>query len=421
MIAQYTVPKHWAAYAVIASVFFAPLSSSLQSLSVVLTLCFVLASTPLRQQAQALCSEPWLITAAALFVMSVLASSWSLAPREDILVIIGKYSKLLYLPCFVVAFQSPRTRFLAAHAFIAAMVLTCLISFLKKAGLCHYHGDDPAFVFRKHIMTGYMMAFAVYLSALYWFKSTTLKARIFYSVLILMMSYQVLFIGMGRSSYLIYFLLMMLCVALTFSWRQCLVALCAVVALIVTIYTQSNIMQQRFHEAVYDWKSFHNQTDLNTPVGFRLQFHRFAHRQFDKHPWIGNGTSGLGEAFKIEQPIPAWGERLFEPHSQYWLVAADWGAVGLSLFFSFFLTLLHAVWRLKETRDIAFGMLTSFLLGCFFDSLLLYAGTGYFFLLFMALSLGAKQIPASKRGSLADNFDGRVLPVSQTKASETRA
>ncbi len=411
MIFQRTIPNHWAAYAVIASVFFAPLSASLQSISVVLTLLLVLASPVLRQETQALCSKPWFITAAALFLMSMIASIWSPAPFLDIWIIIGKYSKLLYLPCFVVAFQAPKTRFWAVHAFIAAMMLTCIISFLKKAGLCHYHGEDPAFVFRKHIMTGYMMAFAVYLSLLYWFKSQSFKARIIYGILIVMMSYQVLFIGMGRSSYLTFFLLMMLAVALTFSWRKCVIALSSVVVLIITIYTQSNIMQQRLHEAVYDWKAFHNQTNLNTPVGFRLQFHRFAHRQFNQHPWIGNGTSGLGEAFKIEQPIPAWGERLFEPHSQYWLVAADWGLVGLFLFFSFFLSLLKAVWSLKETRAIALGMLSSFLLGCFFDSLLLYAGTGYFFLLFMALSLGASENFSSKTCNLVDNSNPEVLPV----------
>lgn len=411
MSQTWTPPASWASWGVVASVFFAPLSSSLQSIAVVWTLLSVLASPLLRREAKILCAKPWFLAGASLFLMSVIASVWSLAPRADIAIIIGKYSKLLYLPCFVVAFRCKKTRDWAIHAFIAAMVLTCVISFLKKAGLCHYHGDDPAFVFRKHIMTGYMMSFATYLCTLLFFKTKQMQHRLLYGVLILMMSYQVLFIGMGRSGYLTYFLLMFLSVVLTFSWRKSLWALMAFAVLSAGIYLKSDIMQQRFHEAIYDWHSFHNQTDLNTPVGFRLQFHRFAQVQFSHHPWIGNGTSGLSEAYRVEQPIPAWGTRLFEPHSQYWLIAADWGVAGLLLFFMIFYTFFQATFRSKETRSIAIGMMSSFLLGCFFDSLLLYAGTGYFFLLFIALSLSTSEIPASNSHSLLDNSDARMQPV----------
>jgi O-antigen ligase len=408
---NFTIPSHWASYAGVASVFFAPLSASFQSISIVLTLLLVFCSSVLREELKSLCVTSWFMTAAGLSLLSVIATTWSLAPMTDIGVILGKYSKLLYLPCFVVAFKTPKMRSWAIHAFISAMVITCIISFLKKLGLCHYHGDDPAFVFRKHIMTGYMMAFAVYLCALSGVKAKNLKARFIYGVLALMMSYQVLFIGMGRSSYLTYFLLGGLFIIFTCSLRKCIWGFGLALGLILGIYTQSHIMQQRFHEAIYDWKAFHNQTNVNTPVGFRLQFHKFAQKQFVKHPWIGNGTSGLGEAFKIEQPIPAWGTRLFEPHSQYWLVAADWGVVGLILFCSFFISLTISSWPIKETRAIAMGMLFSFLLGCFFDSLLLYAGTGYFFLLFMGLSLGAKQNFANKTCNQTDSLDDPVLAV----------
>ncbi len=411
MFRTWTLPVSWASAGIVSSVFFAPLSSSLQSLSVAFTLVCVLGSPVLRQDAKTLCSKPWFWSVSALFLMSVLASFWSSAPHSDIGVIIGKYSKLLYLPCFVVAFRNQKIRTQAIHAFIAAMVFTCLISFLKKAGLCSYHGPDPAFVFRKHIMTGYMMSFAVYLCTLFFFKAKTLWVRVVYALLIVMMSYQVLFIGMGRSGYLTYFLLMFLSVVLTFSWRKSLWALGVFIFAGTMVYLQSDIMQQRAHEAIYDWRSFHNQTDLNTPVGFRLQFHRFAQTQFLKHPWIGNGTSGLSQAYAIEQPIPAWGTRLFEPHSQYWLVAADWGVMGLFFFLMLFYTFSRATFRSKETRNIAIGMMSSFLLGCFFDSLLLYAGTGYFFLLFMALSLSALEIPANNPHNLFDDSDGQVRSV----------
>jgi O-antigen ligase len=221
--------------------------------------------------------------------------------------------------------------------------------------------------------------------------------------LILLFSYQVLFIGMGRTSYLTYLLLMTLFVIQVFSWRKLVLALLLVASFVCIIYKESTIMNQRVHEAIQDWQGFHNHTVKDTPVGFRLQFHAYAHTLFNHHPLIGTGTSGFSASFKKDQPVPGWGKKtLFEPHSQYWLMAVDWGLMGLALFISFFVSLLLACWRRVETRSIGLGLIASFLMGSFLDSLLLYSGTGYFFLLFMALSLagGTKTLPASSIVSL---------------------
>lgn len=388
--------SHWVALCAIGSLFFTPISASFQSIFVILTCVLALVEKNSRHKAWLLCRQSWFISALGLCLLSWVGSLWSSAEIKDIFTVIGKYSKLLYLPLFIIAFRDLKTRFIAIHAFLLAMLITCFISYLKKLGWCHYHGLDPAFVFRNHIMTGYMMTFAAYLSALYAIK-TRGKMRVLYGVLVLLLSYQVLFISMGRTSYLTYLLLALLLFAQFLSWRKFLIALIAVGILSAGIYQTSDIMQQRAQEAIHDWKGFHQQTEKNTPVGFRLQFHQFAHQLFNRHPILGNGTSGFSDAFKKEQPVPAWGPTLFEPHSQYWLVAADWGIMGLLFFSGFFISLLIASWPRKETWPIALGLITSFLLGCFLDSLLLYAGTGYFFLILMALCLAGDVEPLPTR------------------------
>jgi O-antigen ligase len=377
----------------IAALFMVPVSTSLESICIISALFFIVFTPEFREKLSLILIQPWCFSGILLFLLSVMGCLWTSATFHEGLGIVGKYSKLLFLPLFVFGFRDRETRVLALHAFLAAMALTWVISCLKYSGLVHYHGDDPGEVFRNHIMTGYMMTFAAYLCAYFSFHTHGFT-RFFYGLWAVLFSYQILFIGMGRTSYLIYLVLLLGLMWHVCSKRQALAASLVVCALFVGIYHQSAMMQHRTEEAIHDWRSYHQQAEKNTPVGFRLQFHAYAHTLFNRHPWLGNGTSGFSDAFKKEQPVPGWGETLFEPHSQYWLVAADWGLVGLLILMFYFGSLSLASWRLRECRPIALGLMVSFLLGNLLDSLLLYSGTGYFFLLLMAVCLGSKPLPA---------------------------
>ena len=97
--------------------------------------------------------------------------------------------------------------------------------------------------------------------------------------------------------------------------------------------------------------------------------------------------------FHVENPVPEWSvsrAKLLEPHSQYWLVASEFGVAGLCLLSLLFGSLFMACWRQPESRALGCAVLLPFFVGNFTDSLLLYSGTGYFFLLFTALSLAAQ-------------------------------
>ncbi len=105
----------------------------------------------------------------------------------------------------------------------------------------------------------------------------------------------------------------------------------------------------------------------------------------------GNGSASFQYLYHEENPIPARGRELLEPHSQYWLIAAEWGILGLAALTFFFAGLWIACWRLKTMRPLAMAIFLPFVLACYTDSLLLYSGTGYFFLMMMALCLGENE------------------------------
>ena len=65
-------------------------------------------------------------------------------------------------------FRQRKLRIIGLHAFILAMLITCVLSILKDIqdpGGFPVH--DPAKIFHNHIITSFMMALAAYLSGLF--------------------------------------------------------------------------------------------------------------------------------------------------------------------------------------------------------------------------------------------------------------
>lgn len=368
------------------TVFAIPISSTAKSVFLFLSVSSIVFSPVYRQDLLNTLNKPWCKAALSLFFVAFVACFWSRASHHDQMLVIEKYSKLLYLPILAVGFQNKRTRSLAIHAFLLAMTITCTLSILKLAGFVKYHGDDPGHVFRNHIMTGYMMAFASYLSALLFVRARG-KHRALYAVLCLFFSYQIWFVNTGRTGYVIYALLMMLLILQILSWRQAILAGILGFAALTMLYYENADLHARVAQVAADWQHY-QQDNKDTSIGYRLQFHEFARELFSRRPWFGNGTGGFTYSFAKEKPVPSWDRKLLEPHSQYWLIASEFGIAGLVLLGFFFGSLFFSAFRLKTMGVIAIAVLLPFMAGNLSDSLLFYSGTGYFFILFMALCLG---------------------------------
>ncbi|MDX2346890.1 MAG: O-antigen ligase family protein, partial [Legionella sp.] len=264
--------------------------------------------------------------------------------------------------------------------------------------LIHYgflstYAFDPDLIFRNHIMTGIMVSFSAYLSARFCHQSSNAK-KIAYAALFLLFSYHLLFVNTGRTGYIIYFLLFFIFLIQTCRWQQILISLAALFIFLPSTYFSSHVIQSRVADSVTQLKDYkHDQK--NTEIGFRLQFHTFAYQLFKKHPVLGNGTGSFTYSFSKENPVPFWTKlkgRLLEPHSQYWFIASELGLLGLTIFMLFFVTLLRASLQLNHMKPIACALIIIFLVGNLSDSLLFFSGTGYLFLLIMALCLGEKKI-----------------------------
>lgn len=378
--------ERWLPFSLGLLLFTLPISSSAKSIFFVLAILGIISCASCRTQIIKSLLTPYCLTALTLFFLVSFSTLWSPADFTDKKFVLEKYSKLLFLPLLIAGFQTAKARDFGIKGFLCAMVLTALLSILKFWGYLDLLNVNPDNVFRNHIMTGFMMAFAAYLCMLF-FQRSQGNTRWAYAALICLFTYQVLCINGGRTGYVLYLLLVTMFLMQVCSRRYKMIGFIIVTAVFLGSYFTSSVMQTRINgiaQQVRDYKT----TDKNTDIGLRIQYQNFAYQLFLRNPVLGNGAASFKYYFDKERPVKDWDRVPREPHSFYWLVASELGVLGLGVLCLFFLSLLYACSQLKNTKFIAFAMLICFMIGNVSDSLLFYSGSGYFFLIFMSLCLG---------------------------------
>ena len=285
----------------LAATFFAlPISSTAKSITLSLSVLVIILNLEYHPVLGLIWKEKWCKAAFVLFGIAFLACFWSPAPLSDRFLVLEKYSKLLYLPILALAFQEQTTRRISLHAFLAALFCVSAIAILKFQGYLPFLNLDPDRIVHNHIIMGAMLNFAAYTAAWFAYQFSDFR-RIAYGLLFCLFSYHVLFVNGGRMAYLIYFLSLFLLISQIFTWRKALVAILTVCALAVLIYSQNSFMKTRIQLLKTQYQAY-EQHQGNNAVGFRLQFHTYAHILFDKHPLIGSGTSSFLYFFKKDNP-----------------------------------------------------------------------------------------------------------------------
>lgn len=378
--------------------FFLPLSPSLKSIFFALAVASLLFN-PFYNQYFFYAYNTYWGRIGVLFVLFIgLACLWSPAPVSMRMMVLSKYSKILYLPILSVGFISAKTRIWSINAYIVSMLFTCIVSVIKLKGWIHigYDDLDPGELFYNHILTGFMMAIACYACALLACKYTGWK-RIAYWSAVLITSCQILFLNTGRTGYIIYVLLMGLFLLQQLQFKKALLGMALFSAMILLAYSFSPLMQKGVKDIINNVASvalkmksvpFQEQKNSNS-LGYRLMFHDYAKSLFAQHPIIGFGTGAFQYQYSKEQPFFSfWGPVMNDPHSQYWMTLAEQGLVGIAFLLLFLGSLFYAAFSLRENKGLLLGILMAFCISAFFDSILCYSTAGYLLIVFSALCFG---------------------------------
>lgn len=353
--------------------------------------------------------------ACLLFGMLALGMSYGATPLREATGILGKYVDLIFIPLLVLLFADDTARRRAQYAFLAAMGLTLLLSYLVGIGwlpvqkwMWFASGPENPAIFHSHITQNNMMAFAVFLSLLRLRAATSLEAKAGWGLFALLGAINVLFMVQGRTGYLIMMALLawfawstltplMQRRGIALGWRHAL-ALCLTLGLLAAAaYQLSSRLHDRVMLVVTEYSAWQPNHGKDSSTGQRLDFYYNTLQIVQQQPLFGVGTGGFSAAFAQQvqgtEALPT-----HNPHNEYLMIAAQTGVVGLALL----LYLFYVLWRIAPRlpspfeQDAARGLVLAYLVNCSLNSALLDHSDGLFFA-FMTAVLFANLKPEAKR------------------------
>ncbi len=389
-----------------ACIFAIPVSVSLKS--ILLPICVIVNLLALKNWQTILTTlkQPVVITAISLLAWCLLSALWAPPHWPETEAVIGKMMKLLFLPLFAIGFLHNKTRQYAQSAFLAAIILTAVISLsMAITGINFMGKSGVGTVFNDQIMTGLFIAMGAWLAAHLAMQADDNKKWWFWGIFVIC-SAQIAFANSGRTGYAVYILLAICFSIIHLTIRQTLFFLISLALLSVAAYWLSPTLARNIDRTIYN--IIHLQQVANSSsIGYRVGFHQFAQKLFLQHPIFGTGAGSFSWHYAQQQPMPFYSSRLFEPHSQYWLILVEQGVIGLLLLLTWLASLAWLMLKVQQSRALLMFAFVAINAANFTDSMLLYSATGYLFIIIAAMAVGeylekiqTSELPAERPISL---------------------
>ena len=152
----------------------------------------------------------------------------------------------------------------------------------------------------------------------------------------------------------------------------------------------------RFAQGLDEWENWQPGQAAQTSTGWRLEFYRNSLDIARGHPLIGTGTGSFPKVYADHVAGTAMAATA-NPHNEYLNIAVQLGVVGLLVM----LHLFYREWRVADEltttheRQLAHGLVITFVIGCLFNSLLMDHAEGLLFAWASGLLFGGLKSPAN--------------------------
>lgn len=332
-----------------------PISVVLDNVLIALLLTLWVASCRYREKLAVIRGNPVAVISCVLFLAYAAGSLYSAGGRSDILHALDKAAVLLLIPILISAPLDQKARDLALHAFMAAVVITLVLSFLVWFGAVpqgRFVKGTPAdaVVFKYRITHSLLMAFGAYLFALKARCCASEKLGLTYSAIAALAAFNVLFMVEGRTGQLVLFALLFHLLFLWLRWKGVAVAAlaCALIGS-VAYFVPSSTLNQRAAVTLREFNEWRPGEPSTTSIGQRLEFYRNSIEIVREYPLLGVGTGGFPVAYARQVAgTPMVATR--NPHNEYLMIAIQLGVAGLALL----LYLFWSQWRLAAALPASF-------------------------------------------------------------------
>lgn len=377
-----------------------PLSTSLMNVFFIAAVVFNLLAGNGVKKINSILRNPVSLMFLVFFAFYVIGVLYTTAPFLAAIRYLTKYSYFLIGAFFFPIFEEDRWRHYAIRAFLGAMAVAVLLSYLKAFSVINYGTwYGPVEVFKGHIAFSFLLAFAAYLLLLEIFKPLPSSGQHKYWRVVLMLYcaliiYDNLFMCISRTGYVVLMALIILFLIQKLHWRGLLLSILAVVLLIGSAFVFSPVFKARVEAAVSDLKIY--RTQPLTSVGLRHSFADNSVKLVKAHPILGTGTGSLRYEYAKLSPPPA--SLTDNPHNEYLNVAVQLGAIGvIYLLFMFAMQLYLSRSLPLPWRYIAQAIVLIIIIGSVANSWITNTTQGHFYAYFIALTFSA--LPLSVRNT----------------------
>lgn len=399
----------------VALAFFIPISTTVTHILLLLILLTLFSSSQWKEPFKLLVLHPVARSGMFLFFIFCIGILYSKVPLTDSLSMLGKMSKMIYIPLLIPLFLQAKWRKLALYAFMLAMFISLILSSLKTyhylpsfLSLTRYH--DCAF--KNHIDTNLLMSMAAFFLGHYFFIETKPYIKFGIITLLAIMTFYILWISQGRTGYIVFAALGLLWLCQRMTFKPFLLGLtCLTLVLGITYITPSQF-QQRLSSVVEELKQF--EEGQGGSVGQRLEFMQSSILLVKQKPWFGFGTGAFKMAYANHAKTHQQ-ESTTNPHNEYFNILVQWGLLGFAFFLAFIYTVFKTSLSLpKNEKYLAQGILLGILVGCFGNSFLMDFTPGYFLVTFISIMMAA--LPLSSTAKQTKTTDSKTTDAKKTSS-----
>jgi O-antigen ligase len=356
-----------------------PISTALTNILCPLAFLLILAEGQYKQKFSMLRQHPITVAVMLLFAIMLLGFLYTPVSFSEAGRMLSKYREFLYILLFLLIFRDNTTRQWGLYGFLSAMGIILFLSYLVVITGWHIGKGTPGdpSLFKSYITQSLLMALAAHLVAVQCWNQTQWW-RWLLGIVVLLALYNILFISAGRTGYLILFCLIFLFFYQTYRLRGVLLGVIVLTLLSVVVYMYSGVLRERVNDLS---ESVQNpqQGENPTSAKMRLEFYKNSLTLIAQKPVFGYGTGSFTHEYKKlaeHQDIIL----TTNPHSDYLMIAVQWGLIGVGLFIFLLYVMWHAT-RYLETQpaQMAQGLVVTIAVGSAVNSLWMDNAEGHIF------------------------------------------
>jgi O-antigen ligase len=385
-----------------------PIATALDTVLLAVIVVSWLAATRFRETVSVVRTNPVATVACLWVLVHVIGATYSLGMPEDVWRSITKAATFLLIPIAAVLLRNPRDVRRAHLAFMSAIGLTILLSYLRWAGMLpdalpilKDAGYSVSVVFKYHLTQNLMIAYGSFIFAVYARVASSRNTRILLGTCAAVGAINVLVIGDGRTGHVILLVLAVYYGAWCAGKRGGAIAVLLAAAVGTGAYLlPGSSLHKRAELAISDLAQWEPGVQ-GKPSGVteRLEFHKRGMQIFLEHPLLGVGSGGFAAA---DSPLAqqAGLPPARHPHNEYLLKAVELGVIGPLLMLLMFAVHWRQASYLPQPAHtaIARGLVLMYAVGSFGTSMLRDHAEALFFIwmsavLFSGLHARAERVP----------------------------